>query len=63
MPKREQIQKKPAAPQERKTEEHVEPKDAEAEALKAETDALLDEIDGLLEEQEVLVNYRQKGGE
>lgn len=61
MPKREQV-KKPA-PQERKAEEHVEPKVEDAEALKAETDALLDEIDGLLEEQEVLINYRQKGGQ
>jgi hypothetical protein len=26
-------------------------------------DELLDEIDGLLEEQEVLVNFRQKGGQ
>jgi len=63
--KRERVQKEKAAPGERKTEEHVEPKteDAEAAALKAETDALLDEIDGLLEEQEVLVNFRQKGGQ
>lgn len=34
-----------------------------AAKLKEETDALLDEIDGLLEEQDVLVNYRQKGGQ
>lgn len=26
-------------------------------------DELLDEIDGLLEEQEILTNFRQKGGE
>ena len=29
----------------------------------SDLDDLLDEIDGLLEEQEVLTNYRQKGGE
>lgn len=29
----------------------------------SDLDDLLDEIDGLLEEQEVLVNFRQKGGE
>jgi len=28
-----------------------------------ETDELLDEIDGLLEDQEILVNFRQKGGQ
>lgn len=27
------------------------------------TDELLDEIDGLLEEQEVLTNFRQRGGQ
>lgn len=32
-------------------------------SLKDETDELMDEIDGLLEENEVLVNFRQKGGE
>ena len=29
----------------------------------SDLDDLLDEIDGLLEEQEVLINFRQKGGE
>ena len=29
----------------------------------ASTDELMDEIDGLLEENEVLVNFRQKGGQ
>lgn len=29
----------------------------------SDIDDLLDEIDGLLEEQEVLTNFRQKGGE
>jgi hypothetical protein len=29
----------------------------------SDLDELLDEIDGLLEEQEVLVNFRQKGGQ
>jgi hypothetical protein len=61
VPKREQI-KKPA-PQERKAEEIVEPKEQDAEALKDASDELLDEIDALLEDQEVLVNYRQKGGQ
>lgn len=28
-----------------------------------ETDDLLDEIDSILEEQDVLINFRQKGGE
>lgn len=40
---------------------------AEAQAKpKADTsdlDDLLDEIDGLLEEQEVLTNFRQRGGQ
>lgn len=40
-------------------------KQAEAikEDLKGKTDDLMDEIDLLLEEQEVLANYRQRGGE
>lgn len=60
----ERIQAKKPAPQERKAEEAPQPKkDAEAEALKAATDDLLDEIDGILEEQDVLINFRQKGGE
>jgi len=29
----------------------------------SDLDDLLDEIDGLLEEQEILTNYRQRGGE
>ena len=29
----------------------------------SDLDDLLDEIDGLLEEQEVLISYRQKGGQ
>lgn len=39
---------------------------AAQETPKADTsdlDDLLDEIDGLLEEQDVLISYRQKGGE
>lgn len=59
----ERVQKQRPAPQERAPEAQVEPKAQDAEALKAATDDLLDEIDGLLEDQEVLVNYRQKGGE
>jgi len=33
------------------------------EELKDELDDLLDEIDAVLEEQEVLVSYRQRGGQ
>lgn len=33
------------------------------EDLTEELDELLDEIDGLLEEQEVLANYKQRGGQ
>lgn len=35
---------------------------AQSSAVKSE-DELLDEIDSLIEENEVLVNYRQKGGQ
>lgn len=35
---------------------------AQASEVQSEDD-LMDEIDGLLEENDVLVNYRQKGGE
>lgn len=59
----ERIQKAKPAPQERKAEEHVEPKTEDAEALKAETDELLDAIDLILEDQEALTNFRQKGGQ
>lgn len=33
------------------------------EELKEDLDDLLDEIDSVLEDQEVLVSYRQRGGE
>lgn len=61
----ERVQKsKSTAKREAKLEEDVKAKkDAEAEALKDASDELLDEIDALLEDQEVLVNYRQKGGQ
>lgn len=36
---------------------------AKGEELTDDIDAMLDEIDTLLEEQEVLVNFRQKGGQ
>lgn len=36
---------------------------AKGDDLKDELDDLLDEIDGLLEEQEVLANFRQRGGQ
>lgn len=57
----ERIQKQKPAPQERKEEAKVEPKVDEADL--SATDDLLDEIDSILEEQEVLINYRQKGGQ
>lgn len=61
----ERVQKsKSAAKREAVLEEDAKAKkDAEAEALKDASDELLDEIDSLLEEQDVLVNFRQKGGE
>jgi hypothetical protein len=63
--KREQVQKsKSTAKREAVLEEAAQAKkDEEAEALKDASDELLDEIDALLEDQEVLVNYRQKGGQ
>jgi hypothetical protein len=36
---------------------------SDAERAVEDTDDLLADIDALLEEQEVLVNFRQKGGE
>lgn len=57
----ERIQKQKPAPQEKEAETaHSEGGEA---ADLTDTDALLDEIDGLLEDQEVLVNFRQKGGQ
>ena len=57
----EQVQKQKPAPQEKQSETaHSE---GGEQADLAETDALLDEIDALLEDQEVLVNFRQKGGQ
>lgn len=40
-----------------------EAKQKEREEHLDDIDELLDEIDGLLEEQEVLVNFRQRGGQ
>lgn len=40
-----------------------EAKQKEREEHLEDIDDLLDEIDGLLEEQEVLANYRQRGGQ
>lgn len=59
----ERIQKKKAAPQEKKAEAKVEPKVEEVDL--EYTDDLLDEIDGVLEEnaQEFVKNYVQKGGQ
>ena len=59
MAKREQVQK--PAPQEKQAET-AHSSGGEQADLSA-TDDLLDEIDSILEEQEVLVNFRQKGGE
>jgi len=72
MPSREQIkkpvphvsEKEAAALREKAAQEQAEVEQAQAkETNTSETDELMDEIDGLLEENEVLVNYRQKGGE
>ena len=57
----ERVQKQKPAPQEKEAETaHSE---GGEQADLSETDALLDEIDGLLEDQEVLINFRQKGGQ
>ena len=58
-----QIQK--PAPQETKTEAHVEPVIDEKTKLKEEMDAILDDIDAVLEEnaEEFVRNYVQKGGQ
>lgn len=66
----EQVQKKPQPSVSKQDAEQLAADDAavaEAQAKPAadlsDLDELLDEIDGLLEEQEVLTNYRQKGGQ
>lgn len=66
----EQIQKKPQPRETKESAEQLAEEDAavqEAQSKEpadlADLDELLDEIDGLLEEQDVLVNFRQKGGE
>lgn len=66
----ERIQKKPAASVSKADAEALAAQDAEVQAAQSrpaadlsDLDDLLDEIDGLLEEQEVLTNFRQKGGE
>lgn len=60
----ERIQKQKPAPQEREAAPQAQPEVVEADAalLAAEED-LMDEIDRILEDQEVLTNFRQKGGE
>ena len=58
---KERVQKTKAAPQEKQAETaHSE---GGEQADLTDTDALLDEIDTILEEQEVLTNYRQRGGQ
>jgi ubiquitin-like protein Pup len=65
----ERVQKQKPAPQERTSEEAVEPKSEQSD-LVAKTDELLDEIDDLLDDilgeesaQDFVASYRQKGGE
>lgn len=60
--------RKPRPAVTKKDAEELAEQDAEAQAGSPQadldaTDDLLDEIDSLLEEQDVLVKYRQKGGE
>lgn len=57
----ERIQKSKPAPQEREADT-AHSSGGEQADLSA-TDDLLDEIDAILEEQDVLVNFRQKGGQ
>lgn len=63
----ERIQKEKQAQEQRPAEtQHAEApaeRDSEVEEILDYTDGLLDEIDGLLEDQEVLTNYRQRGGQ
>jgi hypothetical protein len=62
--------RKPAPRETKESTEQLAEEDAAAQAAQetpaadlSDSDALLDEIDALLEEQEILTNYRQKGGE
>lgn len=60
--------RKPKPTVTKKDAEELAEQDAEAQAGSPQadldaTDDLLDEIDSLLEEQDVLVKYRQKGGQ
>lgn len=59
MPKREQIQK--PAPQEKEAQTPHSSGGEQADL--SATDDLLDEIDSILEDQEILTNFRQKGGQ
>lgn len=69
MAKQEQVQK--PAPQTREQDaQQLAEQDAEVQAAQEKPaadlsylDDLLDEIDAVLEEQDVLTNFRQKGGE
>ncbi len=61
---------KPAAQTREQDAEQLAAEDAAVQAAQSkpaastdDLDDLMDEIDALLEEQEVLVNFRQKGGE
>jgi len=57
----ERIQKQKPAPQEREAQAPHSSGGEQADL--SATDDLLDEIDSILEEQDVLINYRQKGGQ
>lgn len=65
MAKQERIEKKAQEQKPAETQHAEAPaeRDTDVEEILDYTDDLIDEIDGLLEDQEVLTNYRQKGGE
>jgi len=48
---------------EQKEAEAAKQAEVDKEDIKAKSDDLMDEIDTLLEEQEILVSYRQRGGQ
>ena len=57
----ERVQKQKPAPQEQEAQTAHSTGGEQADL--SATDDLLDEIDAILEEQEVLTNFRQKGGQ
>lgn len=62
MAARTRITKQKSWEKEAKAEESTK-KAEEEKSITDESDDLLDEIDGLLEDQEVLVKFRQRGGQ